>query len=172
MVAKKICVIGDFAVGKTALVRRYVLDEFNVDYRATLGVNIYKYASVIKDSDGRSVAMDQLLWDIEGKPELDDTLRTYLTGSAGALIVGDIMRADALDSLVSHARFYETCRPGRPIVFVLNKIDLLETSAEGPDPSPLVKAFGDPYMKTSAKTGSAVVKAFDQLARRINTVGS
>lgn len=172
MVAKKICVIGDFAVGKSSLVRRFVFDDFDTDYRATLGVNIYKYNTVIQAADGQSVEMDQLLWDIEGKPEPDDTYRTYLAGSAGALIVGDITRDTAINSLISHGRFYETCRPGRPVAFVLNKGDLLAPDDEGPNGDPLVDAFGEPYLKTSAKTGSAVVKAFDQLARRIITIGS
>ncbi|NNE85816.1 MAG: GTP-binding protein [Alphaproteobacteria bacterium] len=172
MVAKKICIIGDFAVGKSSLVRRFVFDEFDTNYQATLGVNIYKYGTVIKDSGGQSIEMDQMLWDIEGKPEPDESYRTYLAGSAGALIVGDITREGAIDSLINHGRFYETCRPGRPIVFVLNKADLLDTNAQGPDSGSLVAAFGEPYLVTSAKTGSAVVKAFDQLARRIVTVGA
>ena len=172
MVAKKICIVGDFAVGKSSLVRRFVFDEFDTDYRATLGVNIYKYSTVIQAADGQSVGMDQMLWDIEGKPEPDDTYRTYLAGSAGALIVGDITRDRAIDSLIGHGRFYETCRPGRPIVFVLNKGDLLEPDSENPHSDRLVEAFGEPYLKTSAKTGSAVIKAFDQLSRRIITIGS
>jgi len=96
MVAKKICIIGDFAVGKSSLVRRFVLDEFDANYQATLGVNIYKYAAVIQDSGGQSVEMDQMLWDIEGRPDPDDTYCTYLAGSSGALIVGDITRENAL----------------------------------------------------------------------------
>jgi GTPase SAR1 family protein len=37
-IAKKICMLGDPGVGKTSLVRRYVLDEFTDDYQTTPGV--------------------------------------------------------------------------------------------------------------------------------------
>jgi GTPase SAR1 family protein len=40
MRGKKVCVLGDFAVGKTSLIRRFVNDVFCEDYQATLGVRI------------------------------------------------------------------------------------------------------------------------------------
>ena len=35
----KICLVGEHGVGKTSLVRRYVLDEFDDRYIVTLGAN-------------------------------------------------------------------------------------------------------------------------------------
>ena len=39
-VQKKICLLGDFAVGKTSLVRRFVEDKFDDSYLSTIGVKI------------------------------------------------------------------------------------------------------------------------------------
>ena len=36
-IMKKMCVIGEAAVGKTSLIRRFVYDKFNDKYIATLG---------------------------------------------------------------------------------------------------------------------------------------
>ena len=37
---KKVCLLGDFAVGKTSLVRRYVEGRFDDKYLSTIGVKI------------------------------------------------------------------------------------------------------------------------------------
>ena len=39
---KKICLLGDKAVGKTSLIRRYVHDQFDDKYITTLGAKVSK----------------------------------------------------------------------------------------------------------------------------------
>ena len=41
-VGAKICLLGDGSVGKTSLIRRYVLDMFDDQYIQTLGTKITK----------------------------------------------------------------------------------------------------------------------------------
>ena len=38
----KICLLGDLAVGKTSLIRRYVLDTFDDKYITTIGTKVTK----------------------------------------------------------------------------------------------------------------------------------
>ncbi|HSN77984.1 MAG TPA: GTP-binding protein, partial [Anaerolineae bacterium] len=38
--SKKVCLLGDFAVGKTSLVRRFVYDLFEDKYLSTIGVKV------------------------------------------------------------------------------------------------------------------------------------
>ncbi|TLZ79676.1 MAG: GTP-binding protein, partial [Methanobacteriota archaeon] len=42
VVKLKICMAGEGAVGKTSLIRRYVLDQYDDRYIATLGTKITK----------------------------------------------------------------------------------------------------------------------------------
>lgn len=42
IVSKKICMLGDFSVGKTSLIRRFVDSEFSDQYLSTVGVKISK----------------------------------------------------------------------------------------------------------------------------------
>jgi hypothetical protein len=116
-VSKKICMLGDFAVGKTSLVRRYVLGEFSPVYHATLGVNIYKHTDAIGTvgrADREPVQLNQILWDIEGFQQRIDLLQTYIHGASGAIVVGDVTRDDTVESMTRHARFFLEQRPGRP----------------------------------------------------------
>ncbi|MCK4442988.1 MAG: hypothetical protein KAW09_00485, partial [Thermoplasmata archaeon] len=38
----KVCLVGESAVGKTSLIRRFVLDVFDDNYVATMGAKILK----------------------------------------------------------------------------------------------------------------------------------
>ena len=42
VISKKLMLLGEIGVGKTSLIRRFVLNEFNFDYRPTMGVDIYR----------------------------------------------------------------------------------------------------------------------------------
>ncbi len=167
---KKLCVLGDFSVGKTSLVRRYILDEFSKKYQATAGVKIYRYRSKI-DVGGKAIDVDQSIWDIEGSHFGEQLVNSYVTGASGALIVGDLTRDNMLASMTSHAcKFLET-RPGRPVVFALNKADLVpkEDRADG---AALIREFGGQCVQTSALTGEEVVTVFHTMYRRIYEISA
>ena len=55
----KIVLLGDFAVGKTSLIRRFVFDEFRDTYLTTIGVKVTRKEVDIIDY-GRT---DLLLWE-------------------------------------------------------------------------------------------------------------
>ena len=169
---KKICVIGDFAVGKTSLIRRYVLNQFSPDYQATLGVNIYKFTDRIETAKGDVEEFNEIIWDIEGTKEGGELVDTYLRGAAGALVIGDVTRDGAVASMARHAHRFETIQPGRPVVFALNKKDLLESTEDTTLGEPLSREFGGPVVKTSAATGAAVPELFRALGRRILEIGA
>ena len=168
--ARKLCLLGDFSVGKTSLIRRYIHDEFTRDYQATLGVQIHQYEDDIETPTG-IVRFAQLIWDIEGSRFGEELVTNYVMGSAGALIVGDATRQEAVPSMESHARAFLAILPGRPIVFALNKSDLL---GEGQrlDAEMLVDMFGGELTHTSALTGEGVKSLFHALGRRVLEIGA
>lgn len=171
-VSKKICMLGDFAVGKTSLVRRYVLGEFSPVYHATLGVNIYKHSDTIGARDKEPVELNQILWDIEGFQQRTDLLQTYVHGASGAIVVSDVSRDDILQSTTKHARFFLNQRPGRPVVFAFNKADLL-AEPDDPDAADALSArFGSRPIVTSALDGRAVPELFRALGQQILELGT
>lgn len=167
---KKVCVLGDFSVGKTSLVRRYVLNEFSGDYIATVGVKIYQHQSQI-EIDGGLRDINQSIWDIEGSKSGAQLVGNYIKGASGALIVGDLTRDDAVASMASHAEKFLTIMTGRPLLFALNKSDLVRAEQRA-DGAALTKEFGGQVIQTSALTGDEVTAAFHAMYRRIFEIGA
>ena len=171
-VGKKVCMLGDFAVGKTSLTRRYVLGEFSPVYQATLGVNIYKHSESIDRPGEEPVQLNQIIWDIEGFQQRTDLLLTYVHGASGAIVVGDVTRDDTLESMTKHARFFLEHRPGRPIVFALNKADLLAQPINPNTVDVIIARFGSHPIATSAFEGRAVSELFRTLGQRTVELGT
>lgn len=166
-VSKKISLLGDFAVGKTSLIRRYVLGQFSATYQATLGVNVYKHAETIAREGDTAVEMNMIIWDIESAEPNPEPFDSYLRGSAGAIVVADVTRPETIDSLDRQTRRFLGVQPGRPVVFALNKMDLLDEALEPDHLERLRDSFGAPLLHASAATGAGVALLFDTLARSI-----
>lgn len=165
MKAHKVIILGDFGVGKTSLIRRYVLDEFSDQYRATLGVHLYKHEDVIPIA-GTEQSVKLVVWDIEGAPLPGEQTMRYALGASGAIVVGDLSRPDMSEPMRRAADMVEARLPGRPIGFALNKRDI----AAAPDDATLAALkdrYGALIACTSAKTGDAVPALFRDLAARI-----
>lgn len=168
--AKKLCLLGDFAVGKTSLIRRYTRGEFSADYRATVGVQLHRCDGDI-ETDRGMVRLQQVIWDIEGSKFGRELVTKYILGSSGALIVGDATREDVIHSMASHADQFEKILPGRPMIFALNKTDLI-LPEKRPSGIELTKAFDGQVIHTSALTGEAVTDLFHAMCRRILEIGA
>ena len=56
-VSKKVCLLGDFAVGKTSLVRRFVYDIFDEKYISTIGVKVSRKTVAVPMTDGALVEL-------------------------------------------------------------------------------------------------------------------
>ena len=110
--------------------------------------------------DGTTAEVSQVLWDIEGSQDGESLTDTYLRGASGALVVGDVSRADVLETMEIHARRFLAVLPGRPLVFALNKADLLAEGAEPDLGKSLTDGFGGEAIYSSAATGDAVPTLF------------
>ena len=159
MIKKKICMLGAFAAGKTSLVQRYVHSLFSEKYHTSVGVKIDKKPVNIKGT-----SLDLLLWDIYGEDEFQAVRPSYLRGASGCLLVVDGTRRYTLDTAQNLLkRTHETV--GRiPVIFVINKSDLMDTWEIEPIQLEALEKQGMLIVRTSAKDGSGVEKAFTTLA--------
>ena len=168
---KKICLLGDAAVGKTSLIRRYVFNEFDDKYIMTLGAKVSKKdinLEYTKDV-GKIIHVNVVLsiWDILG--QRDESSRrvrpVYFKGSSGALLVCDITRQSTFNNLAIWIKAFFQVTKEVPIVVLGNKIDLYkEAEVYYEDLEKFSKDYNIPVFITSARTNSNVDRAFYKLS--------
>jgi small GTP-binding protein len=170
--SKKVCLLGDFAVGKTSLVRRFVYDRFDDKYISTIGVKVSrKTISLARDTD--IVELTMMLWDLAGGEEFSRMRSSYLRGAAGALLVCDVMRPETLPSLRQYVQDLRDIIGSADVVLAANKADLLAGLAApaGATFEAEVRAMATelqaPLYLTSAVDGLGVEAAFRHLGRQL-----
>ena len=152
--------IGDFSVGKTSLVARFVRQTFSDKYLTTVGVKID--TKQVKLPDGREIKF--ILWDIAGTDALSVTTISYLRGAAGYLLVVDGTRRPTWDSAINLQKAVTEQLGNKPFILLLNKADLKE---QWEVEQASIEARGWKFLFTSAKTGLGVEEAFLELAAQL-----
>ena len=165
----KVCLVGEHGVGKTSLIRRYVLDEFDDRYIVTLGAKVSKREMTFSLGGRGEVHMDMTVWDIMGSKGFRELLReAYFHGAQGILAVCDLTRYETLTDLDDWIEAVFRTVKAIPIVFAVNKVDLEDRAAFGePQVREAAAAFDAPFFYTSAKTGRDVETAFLALGTAI-----
>ncbi|MBW4616421.1 MAG: GTP-binding protein [Desmonostoc vinosum HA7617-LM4] len=170
-ISKKICLVGDFGVGKTSLIRRFLDRQFSDEYLSTVGVKISRKLVELSFSNQQQAQEVQLIiWDIEGSHKFKTVAPSYLQGAKGAVIVGDVTRKETLDHLAEHIQNFLAINPQSYIIIALNKSDLIEAE--------YLDKFRQSYFSneknsvlatylTSAKTGNNVDEIFQILAQSL-----
>ncbi len=158
--------LGSFSVGKSSLMRRFVSTIFDDKYLTTIGVKIEK--KVVRAA-GQDVSL--VIWDIHGDDMYQRVPMNYLRGMMGYLLVIDGTRRQTLIDALSLAETV-TKEIGRvPALLVMNKSDLMDQwEIDDGQQAKLVKD-GWIVLKTSAKTGDGVEKAYMQLAEAMIAAG-
>jgi small GTP-binding protein len=176
---KKIVLLGDSAVGKTSLIRRFVFDQFEDSYIATIGSKVTRKEVKIHHRD-ETVKLKFMIWDVIGREGYYSLHARTLIGVKGAIIVSDLTRKETLNTLEQFwIPFLFKIVGHVPLVFACNKSDL--KSEFKFDPQELLDVSNRyngklerylPYgyessYPTSAKDGSNVEKAFETIGHLI-----
>jgi small GTP-binding protein len=162
-VQKKVCLLGDFAVGKTSLIRRYVEGRFDEKYLSTIGVKISR--KILQRPEHE---LNLLIWDLAGGDDIDQLSRRYLLGAVGALLVCDLTRPETLDVIRRYVKVMLEVNRDSALILAGNKADLEEERAlDEEQRAAAAEALGLPWLLTSAKSGRGVEEAFELLAGAI-----
>lgn len=166
VITQKICLLGDFSVGKSSLIRRFVEDKFSDDYLSTVGVKVSRKSVELKAKQ----QIKLLIWDLEGHTRFKSITPTYLKGSSGSIVAADLTRTDTLENLNQHIDLFLETNPNGFIIVALNKADLIEPEKL----SRLIELYGSSscdrvinVYPTSAKTGQHVEQIFSELTGKI-----
>jgi small GTP-binding protein len=163
MRARKICMMGDFAVGKTSLVTRFVSGAFGEQYLTTVGVKIDTKVIGLPSGD----RLKLVLWDIAGKSEFAPVDTSYLKDASGYLLVVDGTRPATLQSAIDLQSTAAAQLGAVPFSVLINKADLADRWAVSADDAASLDALGWPVSRTSALSGAGVEKAFSKLGARL-----
>lgn len=163
IVSKKIVLIGDFGVGKTSLIRRFVENAFSDEYLTTIGVKISRKSVALTEA---STTVQLMIWDIEGRTDIKAIAASYLLGAAGGIVVADLTRRETVEMLEQHIAQFASLNPGSPLIIALNKSDL---AAEEDDDVARLSALPtvSAVYVTSAKSDENVEALFFELAARM-----
>lgn len=171
IVSRKICLVGDFAVGKTSLVRRFVDRQFSDQYLSTVGVKLSRKKVTFTSKPDQKVQEIQLIiWDIEGETKFRGVAPSYLQGAKGAILVADVSRPYTIENLLNHQKLFFSVNPNARIAIALNKADLItpEEIKKLTETTPVIDANRLLNINhTSAKTGDKVDQIFETLASAI-----
>jgi small GTP-binding protein len=162
----KVCLVGDYAVGKTSIADRLVYNRFRTPYIPTIGTQIIKKELEVPDPRGEgTVRVDMTIWDIMGQKGVKDLLNdAYFEGARGILAVCDVTREETLKGLEYWVRAVRKVAGKIPIQILANKIDLEDQiRIREDDVSEVGRSLSSEFQLTSAKTGENVDKALRNL---------
>lgn len=161
--SQKLILAGDYQVGKTSLIKRFVQNSFQENYISTIGVEISK-----KNIDLSSETQIQfIIWDIGGqKQEMLPFRKRFFSGANAAFIVVDRTRPSTLENFKFwNKSIKEIVNVNIPTVIIGNKSDLIDDIVVSEsDIKKIADEYRYRYLLTSAKTGENVEDAFMYIA--------
>ncbi len=162
----KTMIIGEGAVGKTALVNRYTTGAFETDYKTTIGSQFaVKLTHVSPPSEDYAIGIKVQAWDVAGQARFKAVRKMYYSGAAGVILVFDVTRRRSFQELVKWVQEADESIGMRvPMICVGNKIDLPDRAVPSEEAKAWAEGQGFYYMESSAKTGEGVADMFTVLS--------
>jgi|Transcript_10965 Ras-related protein Rab-6A len=158
----KLVFLGDQSVGKTSIITRFMYDNFDRHYQATIGIDFLSKTMYLED---RTVRLQ--LWDTAGQERFRSLIPSYIRDSSVAVVVYDVTNRA---SFVNTTKWVEDVRAERGsdvvICLVGNKTDLGNDKRQVSTEEGEEKASKDGllFMECSAKAGYNVKSLFRKLA--------
>jgi len=155
----KIILLGDSAVGKSKLVERFLMNDYQPRQLSTYALTLFRYNATV---EGEKVKVD--FWDTAGQERFNSMHAAYYHMAHACVICFDVTRKQTYKNLPAWYKELREYRPGIPVICIANKVDV--------DTKVTTKEFGFPkkhdltFFFCSASDGTNVVQAFDHAIHR------
>eukprot|EP00316_Scyphosphaera_apsteinii_P013285 CAMPEP_0119318470 /NCGR_PEP_ID=MMETSP1333-20130426/46520_1 /TAXON_ID=418940 /ORGANISM="Scyphosphaera apsteinii, Strain RCC1455" /LENGTH=216 /DNA_ID=CAMNT_0007324651 /DNA_START=35 /DNA_END=685 /DNA_ORIENTATION=+ len=153
--AIKIILLGDSAVGKSKLVERFLMNNYQPRQLSTYALTLFRHVAHVGDED---VNCD--FWDTAGQERFNSMHPAYYHRAHACIMCFDVTRKQTYKNLPAWYKELREYRPNIPVICVANKIDV--------DTKVTQKEFAFPKKHNmqlffcSASDGTNVVAAFIQ----------
>ena len=153
--ALKIILLGDSACGKSKLVERFLLSDYQPRQLSTYALTLFRHVALV---DGQKVEVD--FWDTAGQERFNSMHPAYYHMAHACILCFDVTRKQTYKNLPDWYKELREFRAGIPVVGIANKIDV--------DPKVTQKEFAFPKKHNiplfycSASDGTNVVAAFEE----------
>ncbi|MFX1305453.1 MAG: Rab family GTPase [Promethearchaeota archaeon] len=169
----KICIVGDFGVGKTTLLHQYLERRFTPNIASTIGSNFFvKRLKLPKIQD----IITLQIWDLAGQEHFKWVRHEFYKGAKGIVYVFDIMNKKTFEDLCNWKKEIDKVIKGFSSVLVGNKLDLVNSENQvisHRESDHLIKFLGVcGYFEASAKLGTGVEDFFLKLVANMSRKSS
>ena len=160
----KLVFVGDISVGKTAVMNRFINNNFSGDYdvniiyinffiilQPTIGVDFATKTITYKDS-----SLKLQIWDSAGQERYKSLIPSYVRGASIIFILYDVSKKNSFTNVITWINFIKEVNTDESLLVLCgNKIDLNRevSTSEGKILAEKEKML---FFETSAKTGNGV----------------
>merc|ERR1712100_168256 len=152
----KIIMLGDSAVGKSKILERYLMEEYNPRTASTYALTLFRHN--YQDENGQEYKID--FWDTAGQEQFNKLHASYYFQANACILTFDITRKVTYKNLEMWYKEMRLHCPDIPVICIANKVDS--------DPSMAKKKFnfpsnhGLPFFCVSAADGTNVVRVIKE----------
>ena len=116
----KLVFLGDQSVGKTSIITRFMYDNFDRHYQATIGIDFLSKTMYLED---RTVRLQ--LWDTAGQERYRTITKAYYKNADGVMIVFDLSDRESFENIDSWLTEVDKhCGPEVNVMILANKSDI------------------------------------------------
>jgi len=152
--------LGDSAVGKSKILERYLMEEYNPRTASTYALTLFRH-NYTDDVSGKEYKID--FWDTAGQEQFNKLHSSYYFQANACVLCFDITRKVTYKNLETWYKEMRIYCPDIPVIVVANKVDV--------DPSMAKKKFNFPqkenlpFFCVSAADGANVVRVIKEAVK-------
>ena len=160
----KVCIVGEFSVGKTTLLYQYLERRFTPNVASTIGSNFFVKRLKIPNFKDQITLQ---IWDLAGQAHFKWVRQEFYKGAKGIVYVFDLTNKKSFEHLINWKTEIEKSIGGFKTILVGNKLDLINSEnrvikkEESDNLKKILSACA--YFETSAKSGTKVEEFFLKL---------
>ncbi len=159
----KVVVLGEWGVGKSSIITRYVRNIFFHNTESTIGAAFF---SISTHKNNKPISLD--IWDTAGQERYATLAPMYYRKASAAIVVYDITSIETFEKAKKWITELHSCVNDCDIILVGNKVDL-NTIRDVPQQIARIYAREKQikFFEVSARSNTAIKDVFEQIINNL-----